>query len=253
MTYLSRIRLNPVRSQSREFLRNPRTLHAAVMQGLPEPPATDRVLWRVDSRGHRVDLLVLTPTRPDWSHVVEQAGWPDAEGEHVLVRDYTPLLGHLAVGREFAFRLTANPVQSTMTPDKLTDSQRERHGEDRPSRGLRVAHRTVAHQIDWLLRRTTKWGFTVPVSRTAAAAPGITSTADNPDPHEVRVVNTIGYRIAKKGLRHPVTMRAVSFEGRLAVTDPNLLRTAMLTGIGPNKAYGCGLLTLAPLRSGSGA
>ncbi|SER20426.1 type I-E CRISPR-associated protein Cas6/Cse3/CasE [Actinokineospora terrae] len=247
MTYLSRIRLNPLRARGREFLRNPRTMHAAILGGLPEHGAGDRVLWRLDTREHRVDLLVLTPTRPDWTHIVEQAGWPQADGEHVLLRDYTPALGHVAHGREFAFRLTANPVQSTMAPDKRTDSQRARHGEDRPTRGFRVGHRTPAHQIDWLLRRTEHWGITIPASRTDPPAPGMAPTLDGPTSHEVRIVSTTRHSIPKKGMTKPVTIQAVSFEGRLAVTDPDRLRTAMLTGIGPSKAYGCGLLTLASL------
>lgn len=42
-------------------------------------------------------------------------------------------------------------------------------------------------------------------------------------------------------------MNSVTFEGRLRITDPALLTEHLLTGIGPSKAYGCGLLTLAPL------
>jgi CRISPR system Cascade subunit CasE len=38
------------------------------------------------------------------------------------------------------------------------------------------------------------------------------------------------------------------FEGRLLITDPDALRAALVTGIGPAKGYGCGLLTLAPVR-----
>ncbi|WP_199443833.1 type I-E CRISPR-associated protein Cas6/Cse3/CasE [Umezawaea beigongshangensis] len=248
MTYLSRIRLNPLRVKGRDFVRNPRTLHGAVMGGFPDPPRDGRVLWRLDTRDQRIELLVLSPARPDWSHIVEQAGWPDADGDHVLVRDYTPVLGHLATGREFAFRLTANPVQSTPTPDKRTESQTERHGADQPRRGFRLAHRTAAHQLDWLLRRTDNWGFTIPTARTDTPAPGMTPDPGASDPHEVRIVNTTRHAISKKGMRHPVTMQAITFEGRLAITDPDKLRTTMLTGIGPNKAYGCGLLTLAPLR-----
>lgn len=253
VTYLSRVRLNPLRAKGREFLRNPRTLHSAVMGGLPEPLDNGRVLWRLDTRGHQVNVLVLTPSRPDWTHIVEQAGWPDADGEHFLIRDYSPVLGRLGPGREFAFRLTANPVQSTMNPRNRTDSQRERYGDDLPPRGFRTAHRTARHQLDWLLRRTDKWGFSIPESRTDPAAPGMTQSALGQTPHEVRIVNTSRYVIPKKGVTKPVTMQAVTFEGRLTVTDTDRLRTAMLTGVGPNKAYGCGLLTLAPLEGAAHA
>ncbi|MDO0929777.1 MobF family relaxase [Streptomyces sp. TG1A-8] len=45
----------------------------------------------------------------------------------------------------------------------------------------------------------------------------------------------------------PVTVVTVTFEGRLEVTDPDALRRALTQGIGRARAYGCGLLTLAPL------
>ncbi|MEV5086000.1 type I-E CRISPR-associated protein Cas6/Cse3/CasE, partial [Streptomyces sp. NPDC056159] len=49
------------------------------------------------------------------------------------------------------------------------------------------------------------------------------------------------------GRRAPVSLVTVTFDGRLEVTDPQLLRRALTQGIGKAKAYGCGLLTLAPL------
>lgn len=253
MSYLSRIRLNPLRAKGQEFLRNPRAVHAAVLGGIAEQPITERVLWRLDAHHRQVGLLVLTASRPDWSHIVEQAGWPDAEGDHALVRDYSPVLGHLGQGREFAFRLTANPVQSTPNPQRRTAEQIERYGADvKPARGFRLGHRTAAHQLDWLLRRTDTWGFAVPQARTDPAGPGLTSPSNGSAPHEVRIVNSTRYQFAKKGLARPVTMQAITYEGRLIISDPDKLRSALLNGIGPSKAYGCGLLTLAPLPDSQG-
>ncbi len=37
------------------------------------------------------------------------------------------------------------------------------------------------------------------------------------------------------------------FDGYLTVTDPRLLQHALVTGVGPAKAYGCGLMTLAAI------
>jgi CRISPR system Cascade subunit CasE len=45
-----------------------------------------------------------------------------------------------------------------------------------------------------------------------------------------------------------VTLAGVLFEGLLEVTDPDNLRLAIREGIGPGKAIGCGLLSVAPLR-----
>ncbi|MGC5410083.1 type I-E CRISPR-associated protein Cas6/Cse3/CasE, partial [Streptomyces sp. DT225] len=44
-----------------------------------------------------------------------------------------------------------------------------------------------------------------------------------------------------------VSIVTVTFDGHLEVTDPAVFRRALMQGIGKAKAYGCGLLTLAPL------
>ncbi|MFE6775666.1 type I-E CRISPR-associated protein Cas6/Cse3/CasE [Streptomyces sp. NPDC057702] len=255
MTYLSRVRINPLRAESRRLLASPRALHGAVQGGLPGT-SKERVLWRLDADNpRRPHLVVLTRSRPDWTHVVERAGWPDAEGEHALVRDYTPLLAHIVTGREFAFRLTANPVQNTTSPLSPTPAQAKRLADvpegGRP-RGFRLAHRTATAQLNWFLDRTARWGFEVPASRVDPAAPGLT-TAPPPDPElasdarEVRITARHRHSFTKSGRGAHVTFHSATFEGRLRVTDPESLTTHLLTGLGPAKAYGCGLLTLAPL------
>ncbi|MEU1291999.1 type I-E CRISPR-associated protein Cas6/Cse3/CasE [Streptomyces sp. NPDC005840] len=246
MPYLSRIRINPLRAASRALLASPRAMHAVVQGGLPAPPDQHRTLWRLDADNpHRPLLFVLTTDKPDWTHLIEQAGWPDADGEHYAIRDYTPLLRQLAPGRGFAFRLTANPVQNTNRPDKPTQRQQERlDAGDR--RSFRLGHRTATAQLNWFLTRTARWGFDIP------AAPHLDTTrdTDGQPPREVRIT-TRQRRSFRKGdltaKEAHVVMHAVTFEGHLRVTDPNLLTERLLAGIGPTKAYGCGLLTLAPL------
>ena len=43
-------------------------------------------------------------------------------------------------------------------------------------------------------------------------------------------------------------MSTVLFDGLLEVTDPGLFRQAIAVGIGPGKAFGCGLMSIAPHR-----
>ncbi len=269
LTYLSRIRINPLRAESRRLLANPRAMHGAVSGGVPGAPDGERVLWRLDADNpHRPHLFVLTRSKPDWRHIVERAGWPDADGEHAAIRDYFPLLRQIAIGREFAFRLTASPVQNSHAPLNPTPAQAARlaatsEADQKRPRGFRLGHRTAAAQLDWFLTRTERWGFEVPVSRTDAPAPGLVHVGDEPTStdsdtsdigpaRDVRITARARRSFLKNGKGPRVTFQSATFEGRLRVTDTAAITARLLEGIGPSKAYGCGLLTLAPLPGRAG-
>ncbi|QKV71350.1 type I-E CRISPR-associated protein Cas6/Cse3/CasE [Streptomyces harbinensis] len=268
MTYLSRIRINPLRAASRALLANPHAMHGAVAGGIPGAPDSERVLWRLDADNpHRPHLFVLTRSKPDWTHIVESAGWPEADGEHVAVRDYTPLLDRVALGREFAFRLTANPVQNTLKPLRPTPGQQARlnaagsSAEARRPRGLRLGHRTASAQLRWFLERTERWGFTVPPARFVPSVSEDEADLSGGEdvPRDLRITERRRHSFAKGEARgnpgNPrkphVTLSTATFEGRLRVTDPATFTDRLLNGIGPAKAYGCGLLTLAPVPEGN--
>ncbi|MBP2473170.1 CRISPR system Cascade subunit CasE [Crossiella equi] len=225
--YFTRCALNPARRGTRALLASPNKLHGAVQHAFPPSPAPTspqgRILWRLDQAEHQVQLYLVSPQRPDLTHLVEQAGWPSTTGWDT--RDYQPALARLAPGQVWAFRLKANPVHSgRKTPDA--------------TRSQRFHHVTVAQQSDWLLTRTEKFGFTIPLGEHG-----------EPDV-AVRGREVVRFGRGKDRDKSIVTLSTVVFEGRLEVTDPQLLRQSLTHGIGPAKGYGCGLLTLAPLRRG---
>lgn len=255
MPYLSKIALNPRRRAAAALLSSPHRLHAAVQSGLAVQPVTERVLWRLDSNTpHRAEILVLTENRPSWAHLVDEAGWPGADGGAPLIADYTPLLDHLVRGREFGFRLTANPVQNLPRPNRPSEQQaaRIKEGTDNGSRhrGFRVAHRTAPQQLHWLLKRCERHGFAIPDATATPPAPGLqTNDQDLSAGPAVTLVSRDILRFRKRPDGPRVTLSTATFEGRLRVIDPDALRAALLGGIGPAKGYGQGLLTLAPLRT----
>ncbi|EIV92930.1 type I-E CRISPR-associated protein Cas6/Cse3/CasE [Frankia sp. QA3] len=262
MTYLSRIWLNPLRTGAQALLTNPQRLHAAVLGGLSRQPVTERVLWRVENadatrgggRSHRAEVLVLTESTPSWEHLVEQAGWIHADEPQIVVRDYQPLLDRLQTGREFRFRLRANTVSATRTPDKPSPAQREHLAGPRP-RGVRVGHRTATHQTAWLTDRVDRWGFTLLTTADLDGEPlGQPADAAGPDRRAPALRLTARERLtftkrsadgARTGRR--VVLNTATFEGAIRVSDPARARETLLHGVGPAKAYGCGLITLAPL------
>lgn len=217
--YLSRFEINLARRAARDLMSSPQRLHAAVLAAFPpgqDTATTGRLLWRVDPQPHSALLYLVSPHRPDLTHLVETVGWPTTQTWQT--REYTPLLDSLASGDRYAFRLTANPVHSLTRGDG--------------ARGKRVAHLTAAQQTDWLLARTERCGFTIP-----------DGVGKEPD---VAVHARRTHRFARQ--RHTVTLATATFQGHLRITDPDRMRQTLTRGIGPAKGYGCGLLTLAPAR-----
>jgi CRISPR system Cascade subunit CasE len=249
MPFLSKVLINPLRSDGRRFLSSPQAIHAAVLGGIVSQPVTERVLWRLDavpgpgSGFVQGELLVLSESHPSLHHIVEQAGYWGAGGSEPVVRDYRALLGLIATGREFAFKVRVNPVQATRNPDAPTVAQRNKVMESEGRRrGFRLAHRTIDQQIGWLLGRSDRsWGFVVPEGM-----------AGEPD---LRVVGRERLSFSKRtgnGVARRVQVQTATFEGRLRVSDVSRFTAALLGGIGPAKAYGCGLITLAPIASNDG-
>jgi len=247
MTYLSRIWLNPLRRQSQALLASPEKMHAAVLGGLSRQPITERVLWRLeDGTPHRAELLVLTESTPSWEHLIEQAGWIHADEPQALVRDYQPLLDRLETGREFRFRLRANPVSATHTPSNPSVAQKERLAGPRP-RGVRVPHRTAAHQLTWLTDRIERWGFRL--LTTPDGDPALRLTARERLTFHKKAEATPGEADARA---RRVVLSTATYDGAVEVIDPAQALHTLTQGVGPGKAYGCGLLTLAPYQLSSG-
>ncbi|MCL2466101.1 MAG: type I-E CRISPR-associated protein Cas6/Cse3/CasE [Micrococcales bacterium] len=215
--FLTQMHLNPARRGTRHLLASPQRLHAAVLHGFP-PGSTlggpaGRVLWRVDQAQASITLYVSSPAEPDLTHIVEQAGWPTAP-QHWRTVSTAQMHDRLAAGQEWVFRLTANPVRNERVPGE---------------RGKRHGHVTVSQQEDWLGSRSETWGFSL-VTAEVTGRRHVTFSRRGPD--------TAG----------SVTLSMATFDGVLQVTDPDALRRSLTSGVGRAKGYGCGLITLAPVR-----
>jgi CRISPR system Cascade subunit CasE len=222
-SYLSRVELNPQRRSARALLGSPQAMHAAVLAAFPGRLADrteQRVLWRLDPAPGAVQLFVVSPEQPDFTHLIEQAGWPTLSSWRT--REYGTFLDTLTAGQAWMFRLTANP----------TRSRRPEEGK----RSQRYGHVTVAQQQEWLVRRCATAGFDV------VGVPGLDGGVCAADGVVVREREVAQFRRGDGR----VTLATATFEGQLTVSDPDALRATLTGGLGPAKAYGCGLLTLAP-------
>lgn len=229
--YLSRIQLNPRRRDARALLASPRKLHGAVLASFPVPPVGERagdgrVLWRLDVEEHHTLLYVVSPDAPDFAHLAEQAGWPTTQrGE---VRPYDALLERLGEGQRWAFRLTANPTRYVVHPHT--------------GKAKRMGHVTVSQQEEWLQQKASEHGFEIVGTEHPGADGGHVVVP------ELSVTRRATHSFSRPDAKAPVTLTTAQFDGVLRVQDVPRFRETLVTGIGPGKAYGCGLLTVAPLR-----
>jgi CRISPR system Cascade subunit CasE len=204
-----------------EALASPQRLHAAVESSFPSKAQKDkRNLWRIDRLGNAMYLLVLSNGKPDFSHIVDQFGWPGAE-QKWETKSYIPLMERIEAGQRWQFRLRANPVRSI----KLTTDDETKNFSQR---GKVYAHVTVQQQEQWLFERAAKYGFNL-----------------------LEGSYCVVHQEVRKFFRNgkPVTLGIATFEGILEVADKPLFLNALTNGIGRAKAYGCGLLTIARIPS----
>lgn len=225
--YLSRVTLSLSRMDAIAFASSPYRIHAAVERAFPPEAArtTDRgrILWRLDEVPGAVDeawLYVLSPDRPDLTHICEQAGMPGSPSW--VTKAYAPVLERIASGQLWQFRLKANPARKVFV-DKGT---RAREGVV----GTIQGHVTEAQQRSWLLDRAEAHGFR------------IAQTEEGFD----RLVVSHRKREVFKRKEGVVTLTTAQFDGVLEVTDAEAFRHVLGFGLGRARGFGCGLMTIAP-------
>ena len=179
--------------------------------------AEHNFLFRVDPQpGGSAAIIVLSALEPDWDYAFHNA-------RHLLrCCDTRPFSPTFSQGQALYFRLLANPTKR-LRKDSLDTC------------GRPIAARWIGNRVpvnnnnleQWLVSRSERCGF-----------------------HLIRPLENLnaGYlyvnrtRNADKGQR----LRYVRYDGVLEVADPVRLRDTLITGIGPAKAFGFGLLSVAP-------
>lgn len=230
--FLSKVPVDPMSTVFRKDYADVHDMHRTLMSRFPEAPhdvsAREHhgLLWRLDDQGREMVMYVQSGERPDWGSLPE--GYLRGRAQ---VKCLQPVFSAVEEGAEFSFRLTANPTRSVLPPP---------NGAPRP-RGVRRPIHDPELQIRWLIRQAERCGFLLAESH-----------GGEPDVLVLPRPPRVGYKNAppnKRGRdRLKITVTSVTFEGRLRITDAEAFRFALRTGIGRAKAYGCGLLSLAPVR-----
>ncbi|MGH7390344.1 MAG: type I-E CRISPR-associated protein Cas6/Cse3/CasE [Candidatus Rokuibacteriota bacterium] len=236
--YLSRVVLNPRSRAVRRDLADCHQMHRTVMSAFPESPgASPRsslgVLYRIESgpRDGTPWLLVQSAVEPQWSQLPAGYVLSGNDGRQNLeVKAIAERYGQLQPGMRLRFRLFANPTRKVDTRSG-PDGQR-RHGRRVELRGEQAC-------LDWLSGKAEHHGFEL---TSVQATPSVPNVLARPG------LKMVGRRSDAAGGPH-VTVATVLFEGELRINDVDAFRRALCGGIGPGKAYGCGLFSIGPARS----
>lgn len=210
--YLSRLQLDPTnRTLWHSVVDQPYKLHQLVMKGFPDGVRREdaNVLHRLDQTQHDIMLLVQSDTKPSWEPLNGDLLLPtDPFDPHPnpAIRELGDL--HLEIGQILQFRLRANPTK------RFSSGKGNKPGK-------RVQLFKEADQLAWLQRKAEQNGFR------------LLDANINPEGNQT-------------DHRKKLTIYTVLINGRLQITDLEKFNNALRQGIGSAKAFGCGLLSLAP-------
>jgi len=207
MTHLTQITLD-FATAARLRIRDAYDWHQRVWQCFPGRDGQPRdFLTRLDHRREGFRLLIVSPVEP------VRPDWCPADSECWKTK---PIPEAYFTRRRYAFQLYANPTK------KVT----KLGADGSPTKnGRRVPLRTREELVGWISRKGEQGGFTV-------------------DEDTLRTFSRDREYFEKNGMRG--LHSAVEFQGVLTVDDPPRFHKAFASGVGSAKAFGFGLLVIAP-------
>lgn len=210
--YLSRVKIDRENRKKMKNLTHLGDFHSWVEESFPdeiEVGERNRKLWRIDSIGKVVYLLLLSQTKPDKT-LFEKYAIP----ESFESKSYQSVLNHIETGDKYYFQLTANPTKSVKNSDNKTE------------RGQVVPLISVEDQLNYLMERSEKNGFYLKNNNFTLIERGHHSL----------------YRNKKR-----LNVVSATYQGILTVKDEEVFKKTLMYGLGRKKAYGFGLLTIIPM------
>jgi CRISPR system Cascade subunit CasE len=238
--YLSRLCLNPLFAPALKLAADPYALRCRLLATLPcvpkgkpddeRRPKTAELLFRIEAEGNGPVVLLQTGAEPDWE-ALELA--PRALRCPPETKPYAP---RFAEGDRLAFRLLCQP-----TVRQSGDFGLKPNGKRAP--GPRRACRDDGQRLEWLRRKAGENGFVVETVGLSLLDWANTKRLQAKGGDAVESHEEARRRAFGRGARE--RLGAVRFDGILAVNDPEELLRAVLHGIGTQKAFGFGLLSVA--------
>lgn len=211
--YISRVEIDKDNRRKIKDLKNIESYHGWVEQSFPEEikeKIRTRKLWRIDQLQGKQYLVIVSQEKPNLKRLEKYGVENSAQ-----TKGYDHFLNSLKEGKRMQFRVVLNPVISLASKD------------NNRKRGVLMPHVTVEHQMEYLMNRSMKNGFTLRED-------------------DFSIVER-GYEVFNKSHSKSIRLIKAVYEGILTVNDVELFKKVLTEGIGKKKAYGFGLMTVIPV------
>lgn len=235
--FLSKLILNPSSRDVRRDLGDCHNLHRTLLAAFPQADSDAArgefgILFRLETSARTGMAMVLIQSRiqPEWGRL--PADYRLDIADNPACKPIDVLYESLSIGTQLTFRLGANPTRKIESKSLPDGTKRN---------GRRVELYRKEDQIAWLQRKAVTAGFRLLNLRLNADMPNIRANPEN------KISGWRGQDTESRKKRR-LTFGSVLFEGKLAITNADNFRKALTHGIGSGKAYGFGLLSIAPVR-----
>ena len=200
----------------RKSYSNQYDLHQSLWYLFPDiPDAKSHFLFSVENKTNDYTQVILFSKSIPQTRVISDIQIK-SHGPYALQSSNNTKLSNSIIfeqGSSYRFKLTANPTKKISDPN----GKKNKKGEIRK---LRIALYKENERVEWLRRKLS----------------------EGAEISELFVKNLEPVYFKKKGQSGKVV--PAHFEGLIRVTDENKFKELWLKGIGPAKAFGCGLLLL---------
>jgi CRISPR system Cascade subunit CasE len=224
--YITKAKLRPGAARTDDYwdlTSNGYRAHRLVWSLFDDDPERDRdFVYRWDTNGTLPQLYVVSERKP-------------ADRRDLFrtrTKEYDP---QLQENQPLRFSLRANTVVKKTDDEgnqKAHDVVMNAKWEMRQEGAWEdcdLTHAELVHQegTKWIEKRTEQYGFRLPGTQIQAEA------------HQK-------HSFEKPRSGRQVTFVTMDLSGLLRVDDPETFRESLFTGVGPTKAYGCGLMLVRP-------
>jgi CRISPR system Cascade subunit CasE len=219
--YFSRVTLDPAAMNQRQL----------VSLALTDAYREHQQMWKLfgDDPDASRDFLYRREPGQEWPRYLLLSERQPQQGDTPWRIESKPFDPVLHTGMTLGFSLRCNPVVTRTVDGKksrcdvVMDAKKQMGYQSMPAYERPPLHELVQQaSLAWLQARSERCGFSF-------------------EPGEIRADGYMQHRFTGRGRRR-IRLSTVDLAGVITVSDPARLKQALLQGIGPAKAFGCGLL-----------